>query len=176
MYMSWIFPGKSTVDWEISVVRVTPIAFARDVYKIHASKVDHSSTPNGKMSPSLTTYTLKDVAQRDGTNGASTWVVIHDLVYDVTKYKDKVLETLRIARNRTSIYRSIDERPYRRLCSFMDSVPWYANLNLKKYHWSSRLQSPSSLIRIIVPRLEKFCFFHGEHYSRASLFLSSTNE
>ncbi|XP_076163131.1 cytochrome b5 [Ptiloglossa arizonensis] len=41
------------------------------------------------MSPSLTTYTLKDVAQRDGTNGASTWVVIHDLVYDVTKYKDK---------------------------------------------------------------------------------------
>ncbi|XP_076223711.1 cytochrome b5 [Nomia melanderi] len=35
----------------------------------------------------LTRYTLKDVAKKDGRDGAETWLVIHDMVYDVTKYK-----------------------------------------------------------------------------------------
>ncbi|KZC10760.1 Cytochrome b5 [Dufourea novaeangliae] len=35
----------------------------------------------------LTRYSLKDVAPKDGKNGADTWIVIHDMVYDVTRYK-----------------------------------------------------------------------------------------
>lgn len=35
----------------------------------------------------MTRYTLNDVAQRDGNDRVETWIVIHDLVYDVTKYK-----------------------------------------------------------------------------------------
>ena len=34
-------------------------------------------------------YTLKEVAQRDGRDGASTWIVLHDMIYDVTNYKNK---------------------------------------------------------------------------------------
>ncbi|XP_076642924.1 cytochrome b5 [Halictus rubicundus] len=37
----------------------------------------------------LTLYTLNDVAQRNGRDGADTWIVIHDMVYDVTKYKEE---------------------------------------------------------------------------------------
>lgn len=35
-------------------------------------------------------YTLNDVRQRNGKNGADTWIVIRDIVYDVTKYLDEV--------------------------------------------------------------------------------------
>lgn len=35
-------------------------------------------------------YTLNDVRQRNGENGADTWIVIRDIVYDVTKYLDEV--------------------------------------------------------------------------------------
>lgn len=31
-------------------------------------------------------YTLDDVKQRNGKNGARTWIVIHDIVYDATDY------------------------------------------------------------------------------------------
>ncbi|XP_076232337.1 cytochrome b5 [Calliopsis andreniformis] len=37
----------------------------------------------------LTRYTLKEVAQRNGREGTSTWIVIHDKVYDVTSYKNQ---------------------------------------------------------------------------------------
>ncbi|XP_043249430.1 cytochrome b5-like isoform X2 [Colletes gigas] len=37
----------------------------------------------------LSRYTLKEVAQHDGTDEASTWTIIHDLIYDVTNYKAK---------------------------------------------------------------------------------------
>lgn len=36
------------------------------------------------------TYTLNDVRQRNGKNGADTWIVIIDIVYDVTKYLHEV--------------------------------------------------------------------------------------
>lgn len=35
-------------------------------------------------------YTLNDVRQRNGKNGADTWIVIKDNVYDVTKYLNDV--------------------------------------------------------------------------------------
>ncbi|XP_017762150.1 PREDICTED: cytochrome b5 isoform X2 [Eufriesea mexicana] len=34
-------------------------------------------------------YSLKEVAQHDGKDGANVWIVIYDMVYDVTEYKDK---------------------------------------------------------------------------------------
>ncbi|XP_033338432.2 cytochrome b5 [Megalopta genalis] len=34
-----------------------------------------------------TRYHLNDVARRNGKDGADTWIVVHDMVYDVTKYK-----------------------------------------------------------------------------------------
>lgn len=37
----------------------------------------------------LTLYSLNDVAERNGRDGADTWIVIHDMVYDVTKYKEE---------------------------------------------------------------------------------------
>lgn len=37
----------------------------------------------------LSRYTLQEVAKNDGKNGANTWLVIHDMVYDVTAYKNK---------------------------------------------------------------------------------------
>ncbi|XP_078050503.1 cytochrome b5 [Augochlora pura] len=37
----------------------------------------------------LTRYHLNDVALKNGKDGANTWIVIHDMVYDVTKYKDE---------------------------------------------------------------------------------------
>lgn len=35
-------------------------------------------------------YTLNDVRQRNGKDGADTWIVIKDVVYDVTTYLDQV--------------------------------------------------------------------------------------
>lgn len=35
-------------------------------------------------------FTLNDVRERNGKNGADTWIVIKDIVYDVTKYLDQV--------------------------------------------------------------------------------------
>lgn len=35
-------------------------------------------------------FTLKDVRERNGENGTDTWIVIRDIVYDVTKYLDEV--------------------------------------------------------------------------------------
>lgn len=35
-------------------------------------------------------YTLNDVRQRNGKNGTDTWIVIRDIVYNVTKYLDEV--------------------------------------------------------------------------------------
>lgn len=34
-----------------------------------------------------TRYTLKEVAQNDGKEGNDTWIIVHNLVYDVTSYK-----------------------------------------------------------------------------------------
>lgn len=41
-----------------------------------------------KKMPQL--YTLNDVRQRNGKDGADTWIVIKDIVYNVTKYLDEV--------------------------------------------------------------------------------------
>ncbi|XP_017762151.1 PREDICTED: cytochrome b5 isoform X3 [Eufriesea mexicana] len=35
------------------------------------------------------TSNYKEVAQHDGKDGANVWIVIYDMVYDVTEYKDK---------------------------------------------------------------------------------------
>lgn len=37
-------------------------------------------------------YTLDEVKIRNGKNGARTWIVIHDVVYDVTDYLNDVRE------------------------------------------------------------------------------------
>lgn len=44
----------------------------------------------------LPKYSLKEVAQHDGKDGANIWIVIYDMVYDVTEYKDKVRKGYRI--------------------------------------------------------------------------------
>lgn len=38
-------------------------------------------------------YSLKEVAQKDGTNDQPTWIVIKDIVYDVTNYMQHVGES-----------------------------------------------------------------------------------
>ncbi|KAG5317308.1 CYB5 protein, partial [Pseudoatta argentina] len=38
------------------------------------------------MSNSTIRYSLADVAKCNGKNGARTWIVIHDNIYDVTDY------------------------------------------------------------------------------------------
>lgn len=38
----------------------------------------------------LAKYSLKEVATRDGKEETRVWIVIYDMVYDVTDYKDKV--------------------------------------------------------------------------------------
>ncbi|KAG5315189.1 PREDICTED: cytochrome b5-like isoform X2 [Acromyrmex echinatior] len=38
------------------------------------------------MSNSTIRYSLADVAKYNGKNGARTWIVIHDNIYDVTDY------------------------------------------------------------------------------------------
>lgn len=40
----------------------------------------------------LPKYSLKEVAKHDGKNEGSLWIVINDMVYDVTDYKHKVSE------------------------------------------------------------------------------------
>ncbi|XP_020290703.1 cytochrome b5-like [Pseudomyrmex gracilis] len=40
------------------------------------------------MSDSTTRYSLADVAKCNGKNGARTWIVINDYIYDVTDYMD----------------------------------------------------------------------------------------
>lgn len=35
-------------------------------------------------------FSLKDVRERNGENGADTWIVIRDIVYNVTNYLDEV--------------------------------------------------------------------------------------
>lgn len=35
-------------------------------------------------------FTLAEIKQYNGKNGAKTWVVIHDIVYDVTDYLQDV--------------------------------------------------------------------------------------
>lgn len=54
----------------------------------------------------LARYTLKDVAKKDGRDGAETWLVIRDMVYDVTKYKDEVwvLETIVVLKSMITWY------------------------------------------------------------------------
>lgn len=37
-----------------------------------------------------TLYKLEDVARNDGKNGTRCWIVIRDIVYDVTDYLDQV--------------------------------------------------------------------------------------
>ncbi|XP_031774221.1 cytochrome b5-like isoform X2 [Apis florea] len=37
----------------------------------------------------LAKYSLKEVATRDGKEETRVWIVIYDMVYDVTDYKDK---------------------------------------------------------------------------------------
>lgn len=36
-------------------------------------------------------YSLNDVSVNNGKNGAKTWIVIRDSVYDVTDYLDDVI-------------------------------------------------------------------------------------
>lgn len=38
----------------------------------------------------LARYSLKEVATRDGKEETRVWIVIYDMVYDVTDYKDEV--------------------------------------------------------------------------------------
>lgn len=38
------------------------------------------------MSNSVIRYSLADIAKYNGKNGARTWIVLHDNVYDVTDY------------------------------------------------------------------------------------------
>nr|XP_003705369.1 PREDICTED: cytochrome b5-like [Megachile rotundata] len=38
---------------------------------------------------SLQRYTLKEVAKQNGTDGNRIWIVLHDMVYDVTDYINK---------------------------------------------------------------------------------------
>lgn len=38
----------------------------------------------------LSRYSLKEVATRDGKEETRMWIVIYDMVYDVTDYKDEV--------------------------------------------------------------------------------------
>lgn len=40
----------------------------------------------------LPRYSLKEVAKHDGKDDGSLWVVINDMVYDLTDYKHKVSE------------------------------------------------------------------------------------
>lgn len=35
-------------------------------------------------------YTLDEVKQHNGKNGAKTWIVIRDIVYDVTEFLNEV--------------------------------------------------------------------------------------
>lgn len=35
-------------------------------------------------------YTLEEVKLRNGKNGAQTWIVIHDCVYDATEFLEEV--------------------------------------------------------------------------------------
>ncbi|CAL7952123.1 unnamed protein product [Xylocopa violacea] len=37
----------------------------------------------------LVKYSLKEVAKHNGTDGETIWIVVHDMVYDVTNYMDK---------------------------------------------------------------------------------------
>lgn len=38
----------------------------------------------------LPKYSLKEVARRDGKEESRVWIVIHDMVYDVTSYRHEV--------------------------------------------------------------------------------------
>lgn len=37
-----------------------------------------------------TLYSLAEVSEQNGKDGAKTWIVIRDIVYDVTEYLDDV--------------------------------------------------------------------------------------
>ncbi|XP_076754824.1 cytochrome b5 [Xylocopa sonorina] len=37
----------------------------------------------------LAKYSLKEVARHNGADGEAIWIVVHDMVYDVTSYMDK---------------------------------------------------------------------------------------
>lgn len=41
---------------------------------------------------SVQLYTLVEIKENNGQNGAPTWIVIRDIVYDVTTYLDDVSE------------------------------------------------------------------------------------
>lgn len=43
-----------------------------------------------RMTEALTRYSLEDVAKRDGSDGARVWIVINDMVIDVTDSIDQV--------------------------------------------------------------------------------------
>lgn len=40
--------------------------------------------------PEITQYSMQEVAQRNGKNGAECWVVIKDIVYNFTPYLEDV--------------------------------------------------------------------------------------
>lgn len=39
-------------------------------------------------------FTLDEVKTRNGKNGARTWIIIHDIVYDATDYLKDVSESV----------------------------------------------------------------------------------
>lgn len=49
----------------------------------------HLTTADESTMTATKEYTREDVALRDGKNGNPTWIIIRDMVYDVTDYLDE---------------------------------------------------------------------------------------